>query len=49
MLVVTIVMGFSLPAAMGVYWAIGALISMLQTAITQYFMGKKMAKQKKGI
>ena len=41
--------GFSLPAAMGVYWAIGALISMLQTAITQYFMGKKMAKQKKGI
>ncbi len=45
---ITIVMGFSLPAAMGVYWAIGALISMLQTGITQYFMGRKL-KRKDGL
>lgn len=48
MVVITIVMGFSLPAAMGVYWAIGALISMIQTAITQYFMGRKLKKRNGG-
>jgi Preprotein translocase subunit YidC len=41
MLIFTIIMGFSLPAAMGVYWGIGALISMLQTIITQAVMNKK--------
>lgn len=41
MLIFTIIMGFFLPAAMGVYWAIGALISMIQTAITQAVMIKK--------
>ena len=46
MLAMTIIMGFSLPAAMGLYWAIGALISMLQTSITQYFMGRRLNKGK---
>ena len=31
MLVMIIVMGFTLPAAMGVYWFIGALISLAQS------------------
>jgi YidC/Oxa1 family membrane protein insertase len=47
MLIFTIIMGFSLPAAMGVYWAIGALISMIQTVITQMIMAKKKAKEKR--
>lgn len=44
MLIFTIVMGFMLPAAMGVYWAIGGLISMAQTGITQFVMAKKRKK-----
>jgi YidC/Oxa1 family membrane protein insertase len=47
MLIFTIIMGFALPAAMGVYWAIGALISMIQTVITQAVMSKKQAKEKR--
>ena len=47
MLIFTIIMGFSLPAAMGVYWGIGALISMIQTLITQAVMNKKMQKEKR--
>ena len=35
MLIMIIVMGFTLPAAMGVYWFIGAIISLIQTLITQ--------------
>ena len=42
MLVMIIVMGFTLPAAMGVYWLIGAIVSLIQTLLTQYvFTGKK--------
>ena len=41
MLIMIIVMGFSLPAAMGVYWLIGAIISIVQTVITQKIMRKK--------
>lgn len=44
MLIFTIVMGFMLPAAMGVYWAIGGLIAMAQTGITQFFMAKRNKK-----
>lgn len=44
MLIFTIVMGFMLPAAMGVYWAIGGLVSMAQTGITQLIMAKKNRK-----
>lgn len=46
MLIFTIVLGFALPAAMGVYWAIGALLSMVQTIIVQAILSKKMAKKK---
>jgi YidC/Oxa1 family membrane protein insertase len=45
MLIFTIIMGFNLPAAMGVYWGIGALISMVQTVITQMIMNKKKEKR----
>lgn len=41
MLIMIIVMGFSLPSAMGVYWLIGALISIGQTYITQTIMRRK--------
>ena len=41
MLIFTIILGFSLPAAMGVYWAIGGLVSMLQTLIMQLIMHRK--------
>lgn len=44
MLIMTIVMGFMLPAAMGVYWAIGGLVQMAQTAITQTIMARKQRK-----
>lgn len=45
MLVMIIVMGFTLPAAMGVYWFIGAIVSLLQTVLTNYvFVGKKNKK-----
>ncbi len=36
-----VVMGFSLPSGMGIYWLIGALISMAQTIITQTIMKRK--------
>lgn len=41
MLIMIIVMGFSLPSAMGVYWFIGALISVAQTFITKKVMDAK--------
>ena len=41
MLIFTIIMGFMLPSAMGVYWAIGALVSMTQTLITQKIISSK--------
>ena len=44
MLIFTIIMGFFLPAAMGVYWFIGGLISMAQTGITQLVMSKSLKK-----
>jgi YidC/Oxa1 family membrane protein insertase len=46
MFVFIIIMSWSLPAAMGIYWLIGALISIVQTAITQYVMGKKERQKK---
>jgi YidC/Oxa1 family membrane protein insertase len=47
MLIFTIIMGFALPAAMGVYWGIGAVISMVQTLVTQMIMAKKQDKEKR--
>ena len=45
MLAFTVIMGFFLPAAMGVYWLIGAIISMIQTAITQIIMAHQAKKR----
>jgi YidC/Oxa1 family membrane protein insertase len=39
-LIMIIVMGFSLPSAMGIYWFLGALISIGQTYITRKVMAK---------
>jgi YidC/Oxa1 family membrane protein insertase len=47
MLIFTIIMGFALPAAMGIYWGIGALISMIQTWITQAIIMHKQKKEKR--
>ncbi|MCQ2798465.1 MAG: membrane protein insertase YidC [Bacilli bacterium] len=44
MVIFTIVMGFALPSAMGLYWAVGALISMAQTLIMQGLMAKNKRK-----
>ena len=38
MMIFTIIMGFMLPSAMGVYWLIGGLISIIQTLITQLIL-----------
>lgn len=35
MLIMIIIMGFTLPAAMGVYWLVGAIFSLAQTLVTQ--------------
>lgn len=45
MILFTIVMGFFLPSAMGIYWFIGGLISMAQTTITQLILLKKKGKK----
>ena len=45
MIIMIIIMGFTLPAAMGVYWLIGALISLAQSLIIQFFViGRKPKK-----
>lgn len=41
MFVMIIVMGFSLPSAMGIYWFIGALISLAQTLLTRKLLRVK--------
>ena len=43
MLIMIIVMGFTLPAAMGVYWLVGAIFSLAQSLITQAIV---LARQK---
>ena len=35
MMVFILIMGFSLPAAMGIYWILGSLISILQALLTE--------------
>lgn len=44
MLVMIIVMGFTLPAAMGVYWFVGAIFSLVQSLVTQAIVGRKKHK-----
>ena len=46
MMIMIIFMGFSLASAMGIYWFIGALISIAQTLITQKIMDHKTKKEK---
>lgn len=46
MMIFTIIMGFFLPSAMAVYWFIGAVISMAQTAITQAILARQTKKSK---
>ena len=41
MLAMIIFMGFSLVSAMGVYWLVGALVSLAQTLITQAVINRK--------
>lgn len=41
MLIMIIVMGFTLPAAMGVYWLVGALITLTQSLLIQFFFNRK--------
>ena len=50
MLVFTILISFSLPSAMTVYWAIGSLMSIVQTLFTQLYLSKHFMKkaEKKG-
>ena len=43
----TIVMGFLLPSAMGVYWLIGGVISMVQTGVTQLIISRKRSTKRK--
>ena len=43
----TIVMGFMLPSAMGIYWLIGGLISITQTLVTQLIIAKRRNKKRK--
>ena len=47
MIIFTIIMGFFLPSAMGIYWLIGGLISMIQTLVTQLILGRKKLKKGK--
>ena len=42
---ITLVTGFFLPSAMGVYWFIGAIISMTQTLITQAVIERSRKKK----
>lgn len=46
MLAMIIVMGFTLPSAMGVYWIAGAIFSLGQTLITQCITNKKANKKR---
>lgn len=50
MLAFTILISFSLPSAMTVYWAIGSLMSIVQTLFTQLYLSKHFMKkaEKKG-
>lgn len=45
MVVMIIFMGFTLPAALGVYWFIGAIISLIQSLVTQAIAAKQRSKK----
>ena len=46
MMIMSIVMGFSLASAMGVYWFIGAIISIIQTLITQAIIARQQKEKR---
>ncbi len=46
MTIFIIIMGFTLPAAMGVYWFAGALFSIMQTLILHFVMNRKTKEKK---
>ena len=45
MLIMIIFMGFTLPAALGVYWFIGAIISLIQSIVTQSIASKQQRRK----
>ncbi|MCQ3034873.1 MAG: membrane protein insertase YidC [Bacilli bacterium] len=45
MVIMIIFMGFTLPAALGVYWFIGAIISLIQSLVTQAIAAKQRSKK----
>lgn len=47
MFIIVVLMSFRLPSAMGVYWFFGAIISILQTVITEIIMAAKRGKKPK--
>ena len=49
MLAVIIIMGLTLPAAMGVYWIAGALFSICQTLVTQLIISRQEKKRRNEI
>lgn len=44
MMAMIIIMGFTLVSAMGVYWLVGAIFSIIQTCITQAIANRKKSK-----
>ena len=46
MMIMIIFMGFSLASAMGVYWLIGAVISVIQTLVTQAIIARQSKERK---
>lgn len=47
MMIMIIFMGFSLASAMGIYWFVGAIISVIQTLITQAIIAHQSKKKEK--
>lgn len=45
LIIFTIIMGFFLPSAMGIYWLIGGCISMIQTLVTQVILAKRKGRK----
>ena len=45
MMAMIIFMGFTLPSAMGVYWFVGALFSIIQTLIVEWVTQKRAKKK----
>jgi membrane protein insertase Oxa1/YidC/SpoIIIJ len=45
MLALIIFMGFSLVSAMGLYWFVGAIFSIVQTLVIQVYNDRKAARK----